>query len=74
MVLEEDYHKLIELLSPYELETLVFLILKNEGLFVPAWRGGTQKGVDIIARNLRDEYIKISPIIFEPKGKPKKRV
>ena len=64
---EEDYHKLIELLSPYELETLVFLILKNEGLFVPAWRGGTQKDIDIITRNLTNNEIRISKIIFKPK-------
>ncbi|HJH26417.1 MAG TPA: hypothetical protein C5S37_06490 [Methanophagales archaeon] len=70
IIVSED--KLIELLSPYELETLVFLILKNAGLFVPAWRGGTQKGIDIIARNfLRDKYVKIPRVIFEPRGKPK---
>jgi len=65
IIVSED--KLIELLSPYELETLVFLILKNEGLFVPAWRGGTQKDIDIIARNLTNNEIRISKIIFEPK-------
>lgn len=60
-------HRLIELLSPYELETLVFLILTNAGLFVPAWRGGTQKDTDIIARNLADDEIKIPPVKFEGK-------
>ena len=66
---KEDY-KLIELLSPYELETLVFLILKNAGLFVPAWRGGTQKGIDIIGRNKTKSQIKLPPVTFEPgKGK-----
>lgn len=72
IVPEKDHHRLIELLSPYELETLVFLILKNAGLFVPTWRGGTQKDIDIIARNLTpDRQIKISSsdgpsVIFEP--------
>ena len=66
---KEDY-ELIKLLSPYELETLVFLILKNAGLFVPAWRGGTQKGIDIIGRNKTESQIKLPPVTFEPgKGK-----
>jgi hypothetical protein len=69
-VTAEDYHRLIELLDPYELETLVFLILKNAGLFVPAWRGGTQKGIDIIGRNKTESQIKLPPVSFEPgKGK-----
>ncbi len=66
IIVSED--KLFELLSPYELETLAFLILKNEGLFVPAWRGGTQKDIDIIARNLTNKEIRISKILFEPNG------
>ncbi len=68
--IEVSKDKLIELLSPYELETLMFLILKNKGLFVPAWRGGTQKGIDIIARNLTKKQIKISRVTFEPEDKP----
>ena len=63
----ESAQQLMRLLSPYELETLVFLILKREGLFVPAWRGGTLKGIDIIARNLNDYEIKIDPITFKPR-------
>lgn len=42
---------LLKHLSPYEFETLIFLLLKNSGLFVPAWRGGTIKGIDFIAYN-----------------------
>lgn len=60
--------ELMSFLSPYELETLVFLILKNAGLFVPAWRGGTQKGIDIIAKNLTPSSIEIFPIIFKSKS------
>lgn len=63
----ENVHELMRLLSPYELETLVFLILRNAGLFVPAWRGGTQKDIDIIGRNLNDSQIKIPPVTFRPK-------
>jgi hypothetical protein len=66
-----DTHKLMDLLSPYELETLVFLILRNKNLFVPAWRGGTQKDIDIIGRNLHGYEIKISPVTFKPKGQEK---
>ena len=68
--MEVPKDKLIELLSPYEIETLVFLILKNAdpNLFVPAWRGGTQKGIDIIAHNLANKQIEIPPVVFKPNG------
>lgn len=62
----KNAHDLMGLLSSYELETLVFLILKNAGLFVPAWRGGTQKDIDIIARNLKTSTIFLPPVTFEP--------
>jgi len=64
----ENASELMSFLSPYELETLVFLILKNACLFVPAWRGGTQKDIDIIGRNFGDLKIEIPPVVFEPKG------
>jgi hypothetical protein len=70
--LSESPYKLMELLSPYELETLVFLILRSEGLFVPAWRGGTQKDIDIIGINREYREIKIGTdhqVTFPPKGK-----
>jgi len=61
----KNAHDLMSLLSPYELETLVFLILKNAGLFVPAWRGGTQKDIDIIARNSEHSTISLPPVTVE---------
>lgn len=63
--------KLVELLSSYELETLVFLILTNADLFVPAWRGGTQKGFDLIAHNFTNSTIQIPSITFESKDNAK---
>ena len=83
----DNAQKLMKLLSPYELETLMFLILKNEGLHVPAWRGGTLKDIDIIGHNRTDREIKIGTdpqVTFKPSetktfqvkkkiiGKPKK--
>lgn len=70
--LSKSPEKLVELLSPYELETLVFLILRNEGLFVPAWRGGTQKDIDIIAINREYREITIGKdlqVTFDARGK-----
>lgn len=57
--------KFLSLLGQYELETLLFLVLHNKGLFVPSWRGGTLKDVDIIAQNKTDKPIKVGDIEFE---------
>ena len=58
--------ELLELLSPIEFETLIFLILTEAGLHVPAWRGATLKDVDIIAKNLSSQEIKLTPVILKP--------
>ncbi|MBE0516916.1 MAG: hypothetical protein IBX41_05935 [Methanophagales archaeon] len=58
-------------LSSYELETLVFLILTNAGLFVPAWRGGTQKGFDLIAYNFTHSAIKKLQLPVESEDRSK---
>jgi len=63
----KDAQQLMSLLSPYELETLVFLILRNACLHVSAWRGGTLKDIDIIARNLKEREIEVPPVTFKPK-------
>ena len=60
---------LLNFLSPYELETLLFLVLKNRGLFVPAWRGGTLKDIDIIGYNLGEGTIEMPPVTFEQEPK-----
>jgi len=54
----------LSLLGPYELETLLFLVLHNKGLFVPSWRGGTLKDVDIIAKNKTGKPIMVGDIEF----------
>jgi hypothetical protein len=57
--------KFLSLLGQYELETLLFLVLHNKGLFVPSWRGGTLEDVDIIAKNKTDKPINVGDIKFE---------
>lgn len=66
---------IISLLGPQELETLIFLMLINAGLFSPAWRAGNLPRIDIIATNYSKERIVIGnkeknppEIIFEPKA------
>ncbi|CAO6130547.1 hypothetical protein MCEGEM19_00127 [Candidatus Pelagibacterales bacterium] len=39
----------LKTLSSVQLETLVVKIFEKNGAFIPAWRGGTLKGVDIFA-------------------------
>ena len=56
--------KFLSLLGQYELETLLFLVLHNKGLFVPSWRGGTLKDVDIIAKNKTGKPIMVGDIEF----------
>jgi len=62
--------KFLSLLGQYELETLLFLVLHNKGLFVPSWRGGTLKDVDISAKNKTEKPIKVGNIEF-PSGESK---
>ena len=40
----------LKTLSSVQLETLVVKIFEKNGAFIPAWRGGTLKGVDIFAK------------------------
>jgi len=65
----ETDEKRLRLLSWHQLETLVFLILKNAGVHPSAWRGGTLPEIDIVATNYRDERVEIGrnpQIVFEP--------
>jgi hypothetical protein len=62
----ESAPELLECLSPVEFETLVFLLFASHGLFVPAWRGGTMPGVDIVARNESAQSIRIDPLSWKP--------
>ncbi len=68
-----DKKKLLGLLGWHQLETLVFLILKNYGIHPSAWRGGTMPQVDIIAENCSNEKITIKakkPIEFKSRESP----
>jgi len=59
----------LRLLSWHQLETLVFLLLKNAAVHPSAWRGGTLPEIDIVATNFNDERVKIGTnpqIVFEP--------
>lgn len=40
----------LKTLSSVQLETLVVKIFEKNGAFIAAWRGGTLKGIDIIAK------------------------
>lgn len=52
----------LKTLSSVQLETLVAKIFEKNGAFIPAWRGGTLKGIDIIAefeKNIPDNLFKV---------------
>jgi len=51
--------KMISLLSFLELETLIFLILTNAGIYSPAWRAGNLPKIDIIGINYSSKKIEI---------------
>jgi hypothetical protein len=49
-------------LSSVQLETLIAKIFEKNKAFIPAWRGGTLKGIDIIAefeKNIPDNLFKV---------------
>lgn len=65
----EADEQIMSLLGWHQLETLVFLILKNSGVFPSAWRGGSLPDVDIVATNYSYSEVRIGTnpqIIFEP--------
>ena len=63
-----DARILLENLGPIELETLVFLNLHHRGIFSPANRGSTIKGVDILAYTENRDHVgipELSPVTFK---------
>jgi hypothetical protein len=64
--LPTKFSKVLDYLSPVEFETYIFQILQNAGLFVPAWRGSTLKGVDLLAYNFTNDTLSIPPIELSP--------
>ena len=64
------FDDILELLSPHQFETLVFLILLNNNLYCPAWRAGSLPGIDIIGINYTSKSIFLgNPTIEFPPGK-----
>lgn len=51
------FDDILELLSPHQFETLIFLIILNKNLYSPAWRAGSLPGIDIIGINYSDSPI-----------------
>lgn len=58
---------LFDCLSSVELETLVSKLFENKGCFVPAYRGGYLKDIDIFARNDSTKSINLDGISIAPK-------
>lgn len=52
-------HRLLECLSSVELETLVAKVFEAAGCFVPAYRGGCVRDVDLFAHNDGDNDIRL---------------
>jgi hypothetical protein len=52
-----DVKDRLKYLDPIEFETLVFHILTQKKLHVPAWRGGSLGDIDLVAFNFTDDRI-----------------
>jgi hypothetical protein len=61
------YLRLLECLSSVELETLIAKIFECSGCFVPAYRGGYMKDIDIFATNETTKIINLDGIIIKRK-------
>jgi hypothetical protein len=59
--------RLLECLSSVELETLVAKLFEAVGCFVPAYRGGCVKDVDLFAYNESDRTIELGELVLTPK-------
>lgn len=59
---------LFECLSSVELETLIARIFEAEGCFVPAYRGGYMKDIDIFAKNLGDDDMNFEGVTIRGKS------
>ena len=58
----EDSSDLLYCLSSIELETLVAKIFEEAGCFVPAYRGGAIKDIDIFAKNMGSKDVRLGNI------------
>jgi hypothetical protein len=60
--------RLLECLSSIELETLVAKVFEAAGCFVPAYRGGCVRDIDLFVHNDRSEDILLESLIIPAKG------
>jgi hypothetical protein len=58
--------ELIQCLSSVEIETLVAKLFEESGCFVPVYRGGVLKDVEIVARNISQNPIKLFETLIPP--------
>ena len=61
--------RLFECLSSYELETLVAKLFEESGCFVPAYRGGVVRDVDVFVHNDQARDINLNGICISPGNK-----
>lgn len=68
--MNETYSQILfECLSSVELETLVAKLFEENGCFVPAYRGGTIKDIDLFIHNHSNDLINMGGLILPPKSK-----
>jgi len=68
------FDEVLELLSPHQFETLVFLIFNNANIYSPAWRAGSLPGIDLIGINYFCDTTFILGPNSEPRFPPSKEV
>ena len=61
--------QLLECLSSMELETLIAKLLEEHGCFVPAYRGGLMKDIDLFAHNDREGSLDLGGLSIPPGGR-----
>jgi hypothetical protein len=62
----ESTKDLLMCLSSIELETLVAKMFEEKGCFVPAYRGGAIKDIDIFAKNIRPITVTLHKLVLRP--------
>lgn len=60
--------RLLECLSSVELETLAAKVFEAAGCFVPAYRGGYVRDIDLFAHNDHPHKIRLENLVIPPKG------
>ena len=60
--------QLLECLSSVELETLVAKVFEAAGCFVPAYRGGCVRDIDLFAHNDYPHEIRLENLVIPPEG------